>query len=309
VKQNVLYWPILFEIPFEVEIRRPSSRMVSGQRRSWRTWRRETTHQCSVSWGNPHGHSAWTVLVWGSPHWCCGGVRRRDGKMLNISMLGISTSSHAVGLPMDLEVRNKFYSLRIPLELFALPTWAWLEWLNPHLKSLGSDLSLKWSCGCTFKCQSDSSEVSSESKWCKLSKWSVVFLMRTVTVVRSTVHHHLKFARTDEKPVWTGLSVHKFRCRYRQILAFNEPKIVNFSEKLENVMSKSVNFEPISHSRKTRVNRMVLSTCIPSLWVIYLYFVLKNIYETSWDRFRPVVNRSRSEPVRTSLVTAKNWKR
>ena len=36
---------------------------------------------------------------------------------------------------------------------------------------------------------------------------------------------------------------------------------------------------------------------------------LKNIYETGLNWSQPVVNRSWSEPVRTGLVTAKNWKR
>ena len=38
-------------------------------------------------------------------------------------------------------------------------------------------------------------------------------------------------------------------------------------------------------------------------------FVLKNTYETGSDRFRPVVNWLRSEPVRTGFVTGKDRKR
>ena len=41
---------------------------------------------------------------------------------------------------------------------------------------------LKWSCGCTFKCQSNSSKISTEFKWCKLNKWNVVFLMSDTIV-------------------------------------------------------------------------------------------------------------------------------
>ena len=60
----------------------------------------------------------------------------------------------------------------------------WHGWLESRLNST---LSLTWRCGCTFKCRSDSSEISTEFKSCKLNKWSVVFLMSFQTSKKRTL--------------------------------------------------------------------------------------------------------------------------
>jgi hypothetical protein len=85
--------------------------------------------------------------------------RVKERRYIEYFRVGNSTWSHVGGDPKDLK-KN-----RISLPKRFMYLWLTdLNHLNSYLKSLGWDLSLRRTCGCTFKCQSESSDRSSDLK-------------------------------------------------------------------------------------------------------------------------------------------------